>query len=64
MDFNNGTLKDKYDLFFPHLGIAVRKTNMTLQFLDGLGYIIDEKVYDEIQNVNLIFLQTHYFSEY
>jgi len=46
MDFNNRTFRDKYGLFFHQLGIAVRKTNMTLKFLDGLGYIIDEKVYD------------------
>lgn len=45
---------NKYGLAFHHLGLAVTTPEKASCFLKGLGYIIGECVYDEIQNVNLI----------
>jgi catechol 2,3-dioxygenase-like lactoylglutathione lyase family enzyme len=42
-------------LRFHHLGLAVRRPRDALRFLSGLGYAVNEWVYDPEQNVNLIF---------
>jgi methylmalonyl-CoA/ethylmalonyl-CoA epimerase len=41
-------------LSFHHLGLAVRRPDDSIRFLGGLGYEIDDSVFDPEQNVNLI----------
>jgi hypothetical protein len=41
-------------LRFHHLGLAVRRPRDAARFLAGLGYDMDEPVFDPEQNVNLI----------
>jgi hypothetical protein len=43
-----------FGLTFHHLGLAVRRPRDAAQFLGGLGYRIDEPVFDPEQNVNLV----------
>ena len=38
-------------LTFHHLGLALRKEDEALNFLDHLGYALGEKIYDAEQNV-------------
>ena len=45
----------KCGLRFHHLGLAVAEPTAAVAFLEGLGYSIGEMVFDEIQNVFLIF---------
>ena len=42
-----------YGLDFHHLGLAVRKPDNAMAFLDGLGYRRGNVIYDPEQNVNL-----------
>jgi methylmalonyl-CoA/ethylmalonyl-CoA epimerase len=46
-----------YGLHFHHFGLAVRKMASTLAVLRGLGYQCDEPVYDELQEVNLVWCE-------
>jgi methylmalonyl-CoA/ethylmalonyl-CoA epimerase len=41
-------------LKFHHLGLATKDEKKATNFLRGLGYSINESVYDPLQNVNLI----------
>jgi hypothetical protein len=41
-------------LRFHHLGLAVRRPRDAVRFLGGLGYTLDEPVFDPEQHVNLI----------
>jgi|SRR5215472_8147694 len=41
-------------LRFHHLGLAVRRPRDATRFLAGLGYALDEPVFDPEHNVNLI----------
>jgi len=41
-------------LKFHHLGLATKNEKKATDFLRGLGYSINEIVYDPLQNVNLI----------
>ncbi|HEX3991095.1 MAG TPA: VOC family protein [Acetobacteraceae bacterium] len=43
-----------FNLTFHHLGLAVRRPNEALSFLQGLGYRCAEPVFDGLQNVHLI----------
>jgi methylmalonyl-CoA/ethylmalonyl-CoA epimerase len=43
-----------FNLRFHHFGLAVKKTEKAISFLGNLGYSMGEKIYDELQNVNLI----------
>ena len=43
-----------FGLDFHHLGLLVRRPEEATAFLSGLGYAIDEQVFDFEQNVNLI----------
>ena len=45
---------NQFVLSFHHLGLAVSKPEKAIIFLQGMGYSIGEKIYDELQNVNLI----------
>jgi methylmalonyl-CoA/ethylmalonyl-CoA epimerase len=45
---------DRYGLLFDHLGLAVRKPEKALRFIEGLGYKAGDPVYDPLQKVNLI----------
>lgn len=53
-------LKDmtNFGLTFHHLGLAVRKPECAMAFVQGLGYVAQPSVFDPEQNVNLI-LCTH-----
>lgn len=43
-----------FNLTFHHLGLAVRRPEPALLFLQGLGYRCAEPVFDGLQNVHLI----------
>ena len=45
---------NKYGLAFHHLGLAVRRPERAIPWLEGLGYQIGQTVRDELQKVNLI----------
>jgi methylmalonyl-CoA/ethylmalonyl-CoA epimerase len=45
---------NRFGLTFHHLGLAVSKPEKAIHFLQSLEYIIGEKVFDVLQNVNLI----------
>jgi hypothetical protein len=45
---------NRYGLKFHHLGLAVRKPELSAKFLSGLGYEIGSVVRDDLQNVNLM----------
>jgi hypothetical protein len=46
---------DPWDLTFHHLGLAVKKPDRALRFLESLGYTCGlPAVRDDLQNVNLI----------
>jgi methylmalonyl-CoA/ethylmalonyl-CoA epimerase len=45
---------DKYGLKFHHLGLATKNCEKAVNFLKGLGYSVSKKVFDSIQNVNLV----------
>jgi len=45
---------ENFGLTFHHLGLAVTKPEKSVQFLGGIGYHIQESIYDPLQNVNLI----------
>jgi methylmalonyl-CoA/ethylmalonyl-CoA epimerase len=42
-----------FGLRFHHLGLASKQYIRTLRFLEDLGYVSGEMIYDELQNVNL-----------
>lgn len=44
---------NQYGLTFHHMGLALRKEDEALKFLNGLGYTPSDKVYDPEQKVNL-----------
>lgn len=46
---------NKYGLEFHHFGLAVTKPDKAIPFLKGLNYSIGEHIYDNLQNVNLVF---------
>lgn len=48
----------KYGLSFHHLGLAVKKPDHAVRFLQALGYQIGEFVFDPLQNVSLA-MATH-----
>jgi methylmalonyl-CoA/ethylmalonyl-CoA epimerase len=52
-------MKNSFGLTFHHLGLAVRTPEKALLFLSGLGYTNGPKIYDEYQEVNLIFCDHH-----
>lgn len=43
-----------YGLDFHHLGLAVANPDKAVRFLTGLGYSLEDQIYDPLQNVNLI----------
>ena len=43
-----------FGLSFHHFGLAVSKPEKAIHFLQNMGYQIGEKVFDELQNANLI----------
>jgi catechol 2,3-dioxygenase-like lactoylglutathione lyase family enzyme len=43
-----------FNLTFHHLGLAVRRPQQAVSFLQGLGYRCPEPVFDGAQNVHLI----------
>jgi hypothetical protein len=43
-----------FGLTFHHFGLAVRKQDRAIFFLRDLNYRIGQRIYDELQNVNLI----------
>ena len=43
-----------FGLTFHHLGLAVRKPDDAVAFARGLGYSVEDAVFDAEQNVNLI----------
>jgi hypothetical protein len=45
---------NEFGLTFHHLGLAVRKPDDARRMLRGLGYRLDETVFDAEQNVNAI----------
>jgi methylmalonyl-CoA/ethylmalonyl-CoA epimerase len=45
---------DQYGLVFDHLGLAVKRPEKAIRFLEGLGYAIGEPIHDPLQHVNLI----------
>ena len=42
---------------FHHFGLAVKKFENAVKFYKNLGYYCSKEVYDEFQNVNLIFCE-------
>ena len=45
------------DLKFHHLGLATRDPDETVRFLRGLGYSIEDPIFDPLQNVHLIWCE-------
>lgn len=43
-----------YGLDFHHLGLAVANPDKAVRFLTGLGYSLEDQIYDPLQKVNLI----------
>jgi hypothetical protein len=43
-----------FGLTFHHLGLAVRKPEGALAFVQGMGYTVQPSIFDPLQNVNLI----------
>jgi hypothetical protein len=43
-----------FGLVFHHLGLAVRKPEGALAFVQGMGYTVEPAIFDPLQNVNLI----------
>ncbi len=43
----------QFGLRFHHLGLASRREDKSLKFLEGLGYNIGNRIYDPLQNVHL-----------
>ena len=46
---------ESFGLKFHHLGLASRREDDSVKFLEGLGYDIGERVHDPLQNVDLRF---------
>jgi len=46
-------------LIFHHLGLAVENDKEAIIFLRGMGYEVDEMIYDPEQNVHLRFCTAH-----
>ena len=44
---------NQFGLTFHHMGLALKKEDEALKFLNGLGYEESERVYDPEQKVNL-----------
>jgi Glyoxalase/Bleomycin resistance protein/Dioxygenase superfamily len=44
----------QFGLIFHHLGLAVRQAETALTFVRGMGYAVQDPVFDPLQNVNLI----------
>jgi hypothetical protein len=42
-----------FGLHFHHIGLAVERPEMARPFLEGLGYLMGEPIFDAEQNVNL-----------
>jgi methylmalonyl-CoA/ethylmalonyl-CoA epimerase len=49
-----GREMNRFGLEFHHLGLAVRRPDDAVRFLDGLGYEIGEPIFDPEQNINAI----------
>lgn len=49
----------KFGLEFNHFGLALKKEDECLTFLKGMGYEIGNKIYDKLQNVNLILCKSN-----
>lgn len=47
----------QFGLRFHHLGLASRREEEALKFLEGLGYSIGKRIHDPLQNVHLRFCQ-------
>jgi methylmalonyl-CoA/ethylmalonyl-CoA epimerase len=45
------TLPERYGLSFHHLGLASRREQDSVKFLEGLGYAIGKRIKDPLQNV-------------
>ena len=45
---------DRFELRFHHVGLATRQPDISLSFLQGLGYTPGTKTFDPEQNVNLV----------
>ncbi len=43
-----------FGLVFHHLGMAVRRPEGALAFVQGMGYTVGPPIFDPLQNVNLI----------
>jgi len=48
---------NNYGLNFHHLGLAVKQHEKTVKFLNNFGYNVGDIIYDEKQNVNLIWCE-------
>lgn len=49
---------NRYGLVFHHFGLAVRKKEKAIRFVRGLGYEVENEVYDPLQEINLTICQS------